>query len=141
MRDAFGGILNIFIIVVVLLLIMGILGLTVNYTKAFRMKNYVISAFENYEAAECWRESSACYKSIVEKAKSIGYSPKRDLSCPQLYSNAGGFFCYKEINKSKGKYVYSIQTQVDINLPIINKIMGMTIFGINGDTRVITKRS
>ena len=44
MRDAFGGIFNIFIIVVVLLLIMGILGLTVNYTKAFRMKNYVITA-------------------------------------------------------------------------------------------------
>lgn len=141
MKDAFGGILNIFIIVVVLLLIMGVLGLTVNYTKAFRMKNYVITAFENFEAAKCWDVNSACYNSIVEKAKSIGYSPRGDLSCPQEYERVGSLFCYREINKSKGKYIYSIQTQVDINIPIINKIMGLNIFKIHGDTRIITKKN
>ena len=46
MKDAFGGILNLVLIVVFLLLIEGILGLVVNYSKAFRMKNTVISAIE-----------------------------------------------------------------------------------------------
>lgn len=139
MREAFGGVLNIFVIVVVLLLIVGILGFTVNYTKAFRMKNFVISGFENFEAAGNCEMNTACYKWIVEKAGTIGFSPKNDLSCPTNYVNVNGYYCYLETNKSNGKYVYTIQTQVDIDLPIINKIMGLSIFKIHGDTRVIKK--
>ena len=48
MKDAFGGIVNIVLVAIFLVIISGILGLVVNYTKAFRMKNAVISAIEQY---------------------------------------------------------------------------------------------
>ena len=52
MRDAFGGIVNIVLVAIFLVIVSGILGLVVNYTKAFRMKNTVISAIEQYEGAD-----------------------------------------------------------------------------------------
>ena len=43
MKVAFGGILNLALVVVFLMIVSGVLGLTVSYTKAFNFKNYVIS--------------------------------------------------------------------------------------------------
>lgn len=142
MKDAFGGILNIFIIVVVLILIEGLLGLVVNYTKAFRMKNYIISAFEEFEASHCGdNEASACHRAIVDKAKELGFSRNNKLECPLNYENGKGFFCYQDKwHDSDGNYIYSIEVQIDINIPIVRNIMGMSIFRVRGDTRVINKK-
>ena len=49
MRDAFGGIANIVVIVVFLVIVSGYLAFNVNYTKAFRVKNKIISTFEQFE--------------------------------------------------------------------------------------------
>ena len=64
--------MNIVLIAFFLIIVEGILGLAVNYSKAFKMKNLVISTFEKYEAAGCVErvhngsavniQSSACYK-------------------------------------------------------------------------------
>ena len=150
MKDAFGGILNLFIIIVVLLLIVGLLGLAVNYTKAFRMKNYIITAFENFEAAGECKKGSACFTSIEKKAREISFSPKKDLHCPNGYTAVEGLFCYRKKSPSitqaskKGiigtKVIYAIHVEINIELPIINQVMGMTVFGIDGDTRVIVKK-
>ena len=43
MRDAFGGIVNISMIVVFLVVVSGYLAFNVTYTKAFRMKNKIIT--------------------------------------------------------------------------------------------------
>ena len=144
MQDAFGGILNIVLVAVFLVIVEGILGFTVNYTKAFRMKNIVISSIEKYEASpSCFggvaSGDSDCRKSIQNGAKGIGYHPS-DLRCPTGYTKSDDFFCYKlnytQVNK---KYVYSVVTQVDINIPIINKMMGLSFFQVNGDTRAFEK--
>ena len=74
MRDAFGGIVNIVLVAIFLVIISGILGLVVNYTKAFRMKNTVISTIEQYEGAQgCFGNSSAtgCQERIEERAKKL----------------------------------------------------------------------
>lgn len=149
MKDAFGGILNIVLIALFLIIVEGILGFVVNYTKAFKMKNSVISAIEQYEAVGCVntdKASTACRDKIVESAKSIGYSPS-NLNCPNGYQKIDSLFCVSagEISKNKGKDWYSsskpttyrVVTQVDINIPIINKIMGLSFFQVSGDTRVI----
>ena len=143
MQDAFGGILSIVLIVVFLLLVEGVLGFTVSYSKAFRMKNVVLSTMEEYDNACCFKSGTACYKKIKYKAEKLGYSPAK-LSCPSgfklAYSGGESFFCYKA-NKSNstvsGGKTYHIITQVDINIPIINNITGMTLFQVSGDTRVI----
>ncbi len=149
MKDAFGGIMNIFFIAVFLVIVEGILGLVVNYSKAFRMKNIVISSIERYEGHGCFSDQAVgdtdCRNLIKEGAKSIGYHPV-NISCPgavggeQKYELSDSIFCYRrEDSPSKNNYVYNIITQVDINIPIINKIMGMSFFQVHGDTRVIKK--
>ena len=148
MKDAFGGIVNIVLVAIFLVIISGILGLVVNYTKAFRMKNAVISAIEQYEGAEgCFDTSDTsarggCSGIIIGKAESLGYHPT-SLRCTGDYQksyNNYGLFCYKRNDSESGKnYVYTVITQVDINIPIINKMMGLSIFQVHGDTRTIKK--
>ena len=96
MRDAFGGVLNIVIIAIFLVLVSGILGLTVNYTKAFRMKNFVISSIEEYDGQGCFSNGpSGCKSKIEEKAKSIGYHPV-GVNCSKYDGQVSDIFCYKE---------------------------------------------
>lgn len=141
MRDAFGGILNIVLIALFLVIVEGVLGFTVNYTKAFKMKNIVISSIEEYEASGCFNTSgdTSCRNKIIEGAKNVGYSPS-NLSCPNLYTSIDNLFCYKanpEGTSADGKTVYRVVTQVDINIPIIKNIMGLSFFQVTGDTRGI----
>ena len=161
MKESFGGILNLVLIVVFLLVVMGSLGLVVSYTKAFRMKNNVISRLEQYEGTSCFDANpgkTMCYERILQDAEKLGYSPTVQLSCPNGFKNAGDYFCYAEREGSYKDFKYKnynydgsssqasascktryfdVITQVDINIPIINKIMGMSFFQINGSTRTI----
>lgn len=145
MKDAFGGILNIAFIAVFLVLVSGILGLTVSYTKAFRMKNVVISSIENFEGTNCFGSDGAdsdCQNRIRAAAKKMGYAPT-DLNCPTGKGSDSGkvdnLFCYTATRKGS-TVIYSITTQVDINIPIINKILGLEIFQVHGDTKSIKVR-
>ena len=149
MKDAFGGILNLVLVSVFLVIVSGILGFGVNYIKTFRMKNVVISAIEQYEGAGCFdttRGDTGCLTKIDEGARSIGYHPVK-VSCPKDYTRVADYFCYDEKDGSykgsnpnaiRGKY-YSIVTQVDINIPIVKNIMGLSFFQVHGDTRIIKK--
>ncbi|MBO4731371.1 MAG: hypothetical protein J5597_01005 [Spirochaetaceae bacterium] len=49
MRDAMGGSVALVIIVVFIVIALGYMAFNVNYTKAFRMKNKIISVYEKYE--------------------------------------------------------------------------------------------
>ena len=141
MQEAFGGILSIVLIVVFLLIVEGVLGFTVSYTKAFKMKNAVISAIEQYDAAGCFTKDTgkSCYNEIKASAVHYGYSPAR-ISCPTgfnlAFDNGESFFCYRK-NDNTPRRTYHIITQVDINIPIINNIMGFSIFQVSGDTRAV----
>lgn len=148
MQEAFGGILNIVLVVVFLLIVEGVLGFTVSYTKAFKMKNSVISAIEEYESSGCFDNNSACHDRILSSAKKYGYSPTR-LSCPRgfslAYSSGESFFCYRPNNTDSDSYSnrgksYHIITQVDIKIPVINNIMGFSLFQVSGDTRVVERQ-
>ena len=48
MRDAFGGAVNIYIIVVFIVFALGYMAFNVNYTKAFRMKDKIVALYEKY---------------------------------------------------------------------------------------------
>lgn len=152
MQEAFGGILNLVLIALFLVIVEGILAFTVSYTKAFKMKNIVISAIEEYEGSHCIPESSsdnpnsACRQKIREGAERIGYSPTTRISCPNKSDGYVGDwyvvddrFCAKESISQSGDHIYRIVTQVDINIPIINRIMGLSFFQVSGDTRVVKK--
>lgn len=142
MRDAFGGLINIVIIVVFLVIVSGYLAFNVNYTKAFRVKNKIISNFEQYEG-NCGDLTGDCDKDIQEYMSSLGYN------APDFKLNGyhcGNGYCWKQVEVSDSQYIdsskkrayFKIVTQINIDIPIINKIMpGLDIFQVSGDTKPI----
>lgn len=142
MKDAFGGVINMVFIALFLVIMIGILGLVVSYTKAFKMKNLIISHIENFEASGCFTEDTACMKKIRQSAEGIGYGSR--IKCPDSFTKIDGLFCYKEIistntdnHFSKKPTSYRIITQVDLDLPIISNIFSINFFQVVGDTRII----
>lgn len=149
MRDAFGGLVNIIVIVVFLVLVSGYLAFNVNYTKAFRVKNKIISTFEQYEG-NCYDASIAegtCNGEIKKYMDSIGYNAN-DFSIAEEGWTCHYGYCFKKINitptESEGstdlkqRAYFKIVTQIKIDIPIINKIMpGLKIFQVTGDTKPI----
>ena len=161
MKESYGGILNIVFIVFFLVLIEGIFGFIVSYTKAFKMKNSIISVIEKYEGSGCALEirsssvgESACRTEIVNEANKLSYSPP-SIKCPNgttLAKYRGkALYCYSISEKtlerklSNGRKVkktgdvYKVITQVDISIPLINQIMGLRFFSVSGDTKIIQR--
>lgn len=145
MQDAFGGVINMLFVILFLLIIIAVLGLVVSYTKAFKMKNLVISHIENYESSGCFEngDGSACKLKIIDSARGLGYGPK-NIKCPADFVKVDNLFCYKEdISENLGNHVsdrpisYRVITQVDLGLPLISNIFGINMFQVVGDTRVI----
>lgn len=153
MKEAYGGIVNLVFLVIFLVIVMGVLGLTVTYTKAYKMKDAIISIIEEYEGSGCGDRNgnvdggSACMTRIAREATSLGYRPP-SLNCGGNLHNANGLFCYevKDVTGSDGsidnhRAIYRVVTQIDINFPIIENIMGMSIFQVAGDTKTIELQS
>jgi hypothetical protein len=145
MQEAFGGIINMFFIGLFLLIVISVLGLVVSYTKAFKMKNIIISHIENYEASGCFDAGTACMTRIEDSAKALGYGA--NIRCPDDFTRVDGLFCYQELEvKGTKDHIsqvpkrYRVITQVDLKLPIISNIFAMDFFQVTGDTRVIEIR-
>ena len=145
MRDALGGLVNIAIIVVFLVIVSGYLAFNVNYTKAFRVKNKIISTIENNEGLD--NDGKA---KISEYMQSIGY----DVSVPNNFSRVGWTiergFAWKTADSSTRvpgvtdnvqKKYYEVVTFVTIDIPIIKKIMPQfQFFQVKGTTKSIKIR-
>lgn len=139
MKDAFGGIFNLLFVAIFLVIISSVLGFIVNYSKAFKMKNIVISTVEEYEGTRCNNSSSACVERIVDEASAIGYSPV-SLNCPKDFTNVRNLYCIgnnPDQSTKPGVRSYRVITQVNMNLPLISTILGFRFFQVSGDTREI----
>jgi hypothetical protein len=140
MRESFSGIVNIFFIAIFLVIISGILALIVSYTKAFKMKNIIISTIEQYEGSGCTNDSSYCYKKIQERAKNYRYNVG-NLKCPNDFSKVGNLYCIKETHNKDNKYFYTVITRVDFYFPVISDFFSFNFFETSGDTQEIVKPS
>lgn len=153
MKDAYGGIMNLVFIVLFLLIVIGVLGLIVSYTKAFKMKNVVLSTVEEYEGNCCGvptpgitcNSKPACVKKISNEASTLGFSPV-SINCPNDYTkiqstnNHNDLYCIKKVdNSSTGRYYYNVIVQVDVHFPVISNILGFRMFQVSGDSRQIVR--
>lgn len=141
MRDAFGGLINIVIIVVFLCIVSGYLAFNVNYTKAFRVKNKIISTIEQYEGNI---DNSEARSKMNDYMRKLGYNQSVRLRIPDYTCRDG--YCYKvtcnrsvsSVNENRATMTVNVITQIQIDIPIINKIMpGLRMFQITGDTKAI----
>lgn len=141
MRDAAGGAMNLYIIVVFIVFALGYMAFNVNYTKAFRMKDKVISIYEKYKG-QC---SSECEAEIIQYAKKIGYEPEPgSLRCGS--GTDQNYYCItaKEAGGSTGgikdrnlRCYYHITTRVNVNIPIIENLLHLKVLDVTGDTKTI----
>lgn len=150
MRDAMGGVVNLVIIVVFLVIVSGYLAFNVNYTRAFRVKNKIISSYEQY-SGNCDNDSTQCMKQIIEYMEQIGYDMNQKIEYGDYKCRRGRGFCTKQMPGVKDdakkeiaviddreRVYYKVVTQVTIDIPIINRIMqGLDTFKIKGDTKTI----
>lgn len=143
MRDAMGGTVVLVIIVIFIVFALGYMAFNVNYTKAFRMKNKIISVYEDFDG-KC---ESNCESVIKNYAKTLGYSAGNNMTCPTGYNGSSNIYCYQKVEASSGlsgdgvvndtrkKSYYRIITKINVEVPIINNILDFKIFYITGDTK------
>ena len=153
MKEAIGGALTIQIILIFLILVNGYLVMTVNYTKAFRVKNSIISIIERNEGIT---EQAASDIASVMRNAGYGIADGYLNSCPSGYTavragqlsqyvGTNGGFCFKRVDfdpTGSGKMVgreYSIVTYVNVNVPGLNKLFQLVpgVFSIKGETKTI----
>ena len=148
MRDAIGQVFVLQIIFVFVLLINGYMAYSVNYTRAFRVKNHIVNIIEQYEGPYNEEGIAKINDYIEQTAYNVTNNQMLDFQgesggtakCPGYNG-----WCYIEHDVSvdeadgerKGKY-YSIVTFVNIDIPVINNIIGLGDFlSVYGETRTI----
>ena len=143
MRDAFGGIVNIAIIVVFLVIVSGYLAYNVNYTKAFRVKNKIIDYAERYHYCNPQGDMrDACNSAVSEYMAQVGYSRDMNIGAPAGYTCGNGY-CVSCRIANKGDEIdrktlcyYDVITAVNVDIPVIDKIMpDMKLFQVSGSTK------
>jgi len=146
MRDAIGGLVNIQVILVFIVIVSGYLAFSVNYTKAFRVKNKIITTLEEYNGVLDDKATT----SIRSYMTQIGYSIpngdfKNQTNCPNDLATGINDYavCPTDANETvtgeKREY-FTVVTYVNIDIPVINKILPRlaSVFSVSGQTKLIT---
>ena len=149
MRDALGGTVTLVIVVFFIVFALGYMAFNVNYTKAFRMKDKIISLYEDYDG-ECGGECQAIIRSY---AKELGYAVSGSLVCPDRdgyrYTSIDNLYCECKVSIDQGdadflrdfhksanqKKYYKIITKINLDIPVISNIFDFRFFYISGDTK------
>lgn len=146
MREAIGGTWLTQLIIVFMLVFVAFLALTLNYTKAFKMKNEVLTIIEKYEGLTTGDKGSIAI--INNYLQSNGYSATK--ACPKgsygvenlnrstiekVTNNKKYYYCVSKVkqplkNNDQNVY-YRINTFFYFNLPVLGNLF---TFDINGTT-------
>lgn len=82
MRDAIGSSLLLNIAIVVIGVISAFLIGSIAYSKAYKVKNRIISVIEKYEGKCEFSDEDDCYKDIESQLTDMGYSSNIGADCP-----------------------------------------------------------
>ncbi|MDD4187629.1 MAG: hypothetical protein PHX04_02560 [Bacilli bacterium] len=140
MREAIGGTWIFGIVVTFIVLFSSYLAISVNYSKAFHVKNEVVNIIEKYEG---YNEAS---KEAIEKhMNSYGYSVRGSCSSGfnrgqgQDGSNGKYKYCIKcsttkDSSNKLNKTYYTVTVFFRLDLPVIGDIF---TFPVSGETKSI----
>lgn len=128
MRDAFGGAFLVKLLLIFLSIYIAFMAIALNYAKAFRVKNQIITYIEQYEGYNN-KSQEKIETYLQEKSYYVNLSKADHPNC----SNYG--YCVSEIasNDTKGTY-YLVETFITVNFPFFN--LNFTI-PIQGETRAV----
>ncbi len=143
MRDAVGGTFNLTILFVFIVLVSSFALFSVNYYRAFSLKNRLLSLIESYEGNMTNTNLKSKAKDAVNK---LGYHVDQSKMVNQgsnweCIMDEGWCYNIQSTNKEECLYTYNVKTFVNTNIPILNRIMGSTrIFEVKGSTKPIRRK-
>lgn len=147
MSDAIGGVVNMMLILFFVVFLALYMSFSINYQKAFNVKNKIISIYQESNGI-C---DDNCTSQIESYEEELGYGKmtmkiRGDERCPTGYG-----YCVIGVqanqtqgdnniltNKATKKCYFKIRTQVEIAIPIVNNLMGLKIFDVTGQTSAMT---
>lgn len=150
MKEAISGAMTLQIIVIFMIIINCYLAFSVNYTKAFRVKNEIRSIIEKNEGLTC---SAMTQINDLMLKTNYKMNDKFETWCTNngytVATAPAGSFCYKyqkidvsgtsnEDNLYKGAY-YTVATFVNVDIPLINNVLPFAgnLFLVKGETAQI----
>ena len=155
MRDAIGGVFSLQIILVFVILVNGYMAYSVNYTRAFRVKNQIINIVVENEGVS---EGDNAAKRISSLVKTAGYGLSsvqqefvrnnnnvdgwycngQDGYCIKCFDNTGDNTITSDDASYRGVY-YGVKTYVNMDIPILNRIFtGLPdILAVKGETKTV----
>ena len=170
MRDAIGGLMSIWIIIIFIVLVNGYLAFSANYSKAYNYKNRIINQIEAYDGVK--KEEGPFRNELITYRSSMGYSMGGKSYPPEINGlqvdesgsddNCEGTkficepkdlgFCWRCSKVTKGgdgssgsadleKRTYTVVTFVSIDIPLLNRLLPLIdFFQVKGDSAPITIR-
>lgn len=151
MREAYGGTWITGLVISFMLIFVSFLALALNYTKAFQMKNELLTILEKYEGATTGDNGSISIINNYLKNKgystmgycedgSYGVSNLNSSAISDVNESAEYYYCITKVssptaNNASNVY-YKVNTYFYFNLPIIGDIFK---FDISGSTNNIAR--
>lgn len=149
MREAIGGTWLTQLIIVFMLIFVAFLALSLNYTKAFKVKNEMLSIIEKREGVTSGDDGSIAIMNNFLKSNNYSVTKPCDLgsygvadlnrSTVELVTNKGKkyHYCITKIkapsSNNEGKVYYKVNTFFYFNLPIVGDLFTFDINGSSGD--------
>ena len=159
MREAIGGTWLFNIVIFFVLLFTGYMCLSINYSKAFNVKDKIINEIERSGGIKNISNSDGkdpTINAITAYLQEVGYRTTgncadydygcdRNGKCTSNPSGSGYAYCLKEVKASdtyshatRGEFIfvsyYKIKVFYQLDLPILRQIFG---FSIKGDTKLL----
>lgn len=147
MREAIGGTWVTQLVIVFMLIFVAFLALSLNYTKAFKVKNQLMTIIEQQEGVTSGDNGSIAIMNNYLKGNaygvmraceidSYGVSNLNSSSIERVTSNSKKYYyCIKKIaapsSNHEGKVYYKVNIFFQFNLPVLGDLF---TFGINGST-------
>ncbi|MDD4706044.1 MAG: hypothetical protein PHS24_02365 [Bacilli bacterium] len=143
MREAIGGTWIFGIVIVFIVLFSSYLAISVNYSKAFKVKNAIVSMIEKYEG-----HGAEVQGLIIKYNKEVGYGVSsncgtRGKGYDNVTTNTGirSRYCVKctqantssESNRMHKSY-YNVTVFFKLDLPIVGNIF---VFPVTGETKPV----
>ncbi len=148
MRDAIGGVFSLQIILAFVLLISGYMAYSVNYTRAFRVKNKIVNIIEEQEGYTTDAEDQIA-KYITDMRYTVPVQTVNSLKAKNENWNCRETKGYCILEKTAVKKedtpddsyalkYYEVVTFVNIDIPVLNKFLPLSnLLQVKGETRSI----
>ncbi len=149
MRDALGGYFNLTILIFFIIMVTALIALALNYTRAYRVKDHIITYIEKYEGnMEENGKKDGMYSHINDYIKSVGYVASRtamdNLDNKQFRGDTytcvrDQGWCYskstpQENERGEEEFHVNVVVFVNSHLPFINQLFSNQFFWMKGTT-------